>query len=451
MQTQRDRVNAYQFLIGRMVSALVLGDSSRLEQPERRSGFGFLVGLGLAVLIAAGFGIYGLIVPGGNTAWQQQGAILVEEETGTRYVYLDGELRPVLNHASALLVQGSGAHVEMIKRASLDGLRRGGPIGVAAGPQVVPTGADLSAGPWLLCLPGFPAPDGRSLAMTMSIDITGDQDTFGGDRYLPVASPAGQQFVVWRNVKFPLADPTVPIALGLPTMPPRVAPDAWLNGLPTGPVIGAAEVPGAGEQGPAIGGSPTAVGALFRHEVGAGQPDQFYVLRADGLAPLTATEFALLGAKAQVAPVRLGAQDIVAAPRSPDTSLMARLPDLLGTRAIDPGDGAFCLRQHAEGVAVKSELVVAHGADVNTEAAAKVRPAGGMLVAAVPVRAGAEKPDRFLIDDQGRKFELVDDDSISALGLGGIPPVPVATEVLDQLPSGPALSRAAAGAPQRKG
>ncbi|ATY13365.1 MULTISPECIES: type VII secretion protein EccB [Amycolatopsis] len=61
VQTQKDHVEAYSFLIGRMTSALVLGDASHLDVPARRAWVGLLVGLVLGLLIAVGFFVYGLI------------------------------------------------------------------------------------------------------------------------------------------------------------------------------------------------------------------------------------------------------------------------------------------------------------------------------------------------------------------------------------------------------
>lgn len=61
MQTQKDHVEAYSFLIGRMTSALVLGDASHLDVPARRTWTGLVVGAALSVLIGAGFFIFGLI------------------------------------------------------------------------------------------------------------------------------------------------------------------------------------------------------------------------------------------------------------------------------------------------------------------------------------------------------------------------------------------------------
>jgi len=44
----------------------------------------------IAVLLCGGFAVYGLINPGGATEWKQPGSIIVEKETGNRYLYLGG-------------------------------------------------------------------------------------------------------------------------------------------------------------------------------------------------------------------------------------------------------------------------------------------------------------------------------------------------------------------------
>lgn len=61
MQTQRDHVQAYAFQAGRLSSAVLTGEASFLEPPARRTKLGLLVGIGLTVLIAVGFLVFGLI------------------------------------------------------------------------------------------------------------------------------------------------------------------------------------------------------------------------------------------------------------------------------------------------------------------------------------------------------------------------------------------------------
>ncbi|MFB9909025.1 type VII secretion protein EccB [Allokutzneria oryzae] len=446
MQTQRDHVHAYQTLVGRMSAALLLGDTNYSEPPARRALTGMVFGVVLALLVGVAFWVYGLINPGGNMAWRKPGVILVEKETGARYVYQRGVLVPVRNHASAMLVQGQGARTESISRASLSELERGLPIGIPDAPDSVPAPDGLVTGSWLLCLPQ-PVP-GTGL-MSVNLNPDAESKPIAADEYLWVGAASGTQYLVWQNQKLSLADQSVPVALGLGTGTPPTAPPAWLSALPDGPVIGAAQIPGAGTGSTKIGGAPHTVGTVFRQVAGNGV-EQFYVLRADGLAPLSRTESALLQAKSGRAAVAVDAADVASAPRSADTSLTTRIPDLLTARSLVAGERSFCLRQNTFQTRVVSEAVTAERRfawiGTNTEIGAYVKPATGMLVASVPAPTGpGAKPERFLITERGFKYALTSDETIQALGFGGLTPRPMAAEVLAAIPSGPALSRTAVG------
>ncbi|HYQ63787.1 type VII secretion protein EccB [Actinophytocola sp.] len=436
MQTRRDHVHAHQFLMGRLSSALVLADPASAEVPAKRALSGLVIGLVLALLTAGGIAVFGLIVPGGNTAWQRPGAILVEKETGTRYVFTGGALHPVLNQASALLMRGGDAEVELISRESLADLTRGAPVGIPGAPQVVPRRSDLVSGPWLACLPtGSGGGDGLSL----DFDPAAEAVALPADRVLSLESPGGTAYLLAAVGKFPLTDPTARIALGLASTPAAIAPRAWLAALPSGPPVGAADIPGAGSGGPSVGGRAYEVGQLFRLPAASGTVELF-VLRRDGLAPLSPTEFALLAARPGTAdPVELAAADVAVAPRSADQSLLTRLPDLTGLRAFDPGGASVCLRQRPSGDRVVSVVALADG----RRGGVRLRPGTAVLAGALPPRAGRKVPDRYLITDEGLKFPLPDDESITALGLGGAPVTPVAGDLLAAVPTGPVLSRAA--------
>lgn len=442
MQTQRDHVDAYQTLIGRMSAALVLGDTNYGEPPARRAFTGLVYGVVLALLIGVGCWVYGLINPGGNMAWKAAGAILVEKESGARYVFQDGRLVPVRNHASAMLLQGPGNRVESISRASLTDLPRGAPIGITDAPDSVPAAADLVTAPWLVCLPG-------SGQLSLNLDPDAESRPLAADEYLWVAAQGGRQYLLWQNQRLPLADPGVAVALGLGTGLPSTAPDAWLTALPEGPEIGAAPIPGDGTPGPEIGGEVRPVGTVFRLVVANGA-EQFSALLADGLAPMSRTEAVLAQARTGRSPVTVSAAAVAAAPRSADHSLTQRIPDLLAARSVPEGERAFCLRQTNVRTEVVSEVVTVSrpvarlGTDLQT--GAYVKPGTGLLVASVPAPVGQNaKPDRFLITDRGVKYALADDEAIQSLGLGGVAPRPMARAVLAYIPNGPGLSRAAVG------
>ncbi|MGW1680125.1 type VII secretion protein EccB [Saccharopolyspora sp. NPDC002376] len=447
MQTQRDHVHAYQFLMGRMSSALVLGDPASAEVPARRALVGINIGLVLAVLIAIGFGIYGWLVPGGNKSWQAQGAIVVEKETGTRYVNVGGVLHPALNHASAKLLQGPNAtssKVALLSRASLADAPRGAPMGIPDAPQTLPPAQDLVGSHWLTCLPGDAAP-GPSLNFDPDVPTA----PLPPDRYVLVESPAGAQYLLWGGAKHQVADPTVPIALGMANVRPVRAPQPWLDALPDGPVLAPARIDGRGTPGPTIGGGTYQVGQLFEQRAVNGAV-QMFVLLSEGLAPVSRTEFVLLDAvPGSPEPAQIDAAAVASAPRSADRSLTSRLPELSGARWQDHGANAICLRQVPVGPRVVSEVVFAGPEAAGPGGGVHLRPGTGVVVAALPIPPGRRVPDRYLITE-GHRYPLPDDDSMRALGYSGVPVRPMAKDLLATVPSGPALSPAAAGA-ARKG
>ncbi|MCG7209583.1 type VII secretion protein EccB [Streptomyces arenae] len=152
MQTRRDHVQAYQFAMGRLASALVSGDPGRGDSPTRRSALGSVFGVGAAVLLCAGFGVYGLISPAAKDDWRKDGAIVLEEDTGNRYVYARGELRPVRNYASALLIAGGRTAPRTVSATSLAGIPHGTPVGIQGAPDTVPDATALATGAWARCL-----------------------------------------------------------------------------------------------------------------------------------------------------------------------------------------------------------------------------------------------------------------------------------------------------------
>src|SRR5438874_8458277 len=104
MQSRRDQLHAYRFLTRRAVSAVVTGDPDVAESPMRRLSLTTISGVMIAIVVAAGAYVVGLLKPGSTNGWKNPGTIIVERETGARYI-LDshGKLVPTLNYPSAVL------------------------------------------------------------------------------------------------------------------------------------------------------------------------------------------------------------------------------------------------------------------------------------------------------------------------------------------------------------
>ncbi|WBB71953.1 type VII secretion protein EccB [Micromonospora sp. WMMD1128] len=449
MQTQRDHVHAHSFMTGRLSSALVQGEPTSAQIPGQRALTGLLIGIIVVLLVGGGFAVYGWIVPGGSRAYGQAGAILVEKESGVRYVYRDGVLYPTPNLTSAMLLQGPSAAVKLISRNSLKDLPRGPEIGIADAPQSVPGVDALVRGPWLACLPGSVV-DRPGAKLGMNLDPRAPATPLTDDTFAVVRGPDRVTYVLAGPFKFPVADESVLVALGAANARVAFAPAAWLDELPTGATLGAARIPDAGTPGPRVAGRVRPVGTLFRQQPAAGA-EQLFVLRPDGLAPVNRMEFVLATVRGGDAPVTLDAADVAGAPRSRDRTLADRLPDLTGHHWHDPGREVLCLRQRPFNETVTSEIVFAERyiAGIFDDGTPMVvaEPGSGMTVTPIPkARPVAET---VLISDEGIAYRLADADAVASLKLASSAAVPFPKGLLAAMPQGPTLSRKAVNGPAR--
>lgn len=435
MQTRRDHLHAYQFATGRMASALITGDPGTGETPMRRAGLGAVFGVMLTCLLVLAAAAYGYLKPAGDHSWATDGALIVESGTGTRYFYADGQLHPTANYASALLASG-GAGVHDVGRSALAGVPRGSTIGIPGAPEEVPDAAGLLlTGGWADCLrPGKDVSETLDFAPSTVHAVTGSD-------YALVAGPDGKRYVLWQNTKHPIDDRSALLALGMDTEQPVPVTSAWLNALPTGPAIAAARIPGAGGAGRTVAGKAEKAGTLLRTVVSG--TSHYYVLEPDGVASLTATESALLAAAGGKDPLAVSPSAVAALPSSADTSLLHRIPDLLTGTDTTADHSALCLLQNMKGSLLYSTVVRETGRAADTTAAVLLPPEAGVLAAPPKGPHDAKSPTPYLITDRAVKYPL-SSDAPGALGYGGLTPRVLPQATLDQITTGPQLSRSKA-------
>ena len=82
MESRRDQAQAYFFVVGRLAAAVTHGRPNVLELPNKRFRLGTMLGILIAVVLAAIFGIIGLFKPGGNTSWRSDGTVVVVTHGG---------------------------------------------------------------------------------------------------------------------------------------------------------------------------------------------------------------------------------------------------------------------------------------------------------------------------------------------------------------------------------
>jgi type VII secretion protein EccB len=464
MQSRRDQVNAQSYLGTRLVGALVRADPDVLETPSRRDLRGLVAGIVVAGLMVVGVGGFALLSPGGSTSWRAPGSLVIDKTNGTSYLFLNGELRPVRNVASARLVAGGAVKPVVVAGSRLAHVPRGAPIGLPDGPAILPAADHLNAGVWRAC-----AGDAAGAAVTLDIGGPPAGARVGPDEGVLVLSE-GKEYLLWRGQRLLLGRPWAAGVLGYGNVTATPVPAAWLDLVPAGPDLVPVPVPRRGSPGPAIGGHPAPLGQIFSVSVADG-PATYYVLLPAGLAPLTPTQLALAQAEEGTAGTRqLTPADLAAAPLAgmpePQRSLPARPP-----RISEPAGGAA--------VCVESPGVPAAAANAagQTVAAAPTVPADGLRTAAsddtvldlvlaprpaspgrpsssdvgVQVRAGggallvpdaalpAKDQQGLLVDGTGTAFPLTPD-ALKALGYQPEQAVAVPRQLALLPPRGPLLA-----------
>ncbi|WP_033341696.1 type VII secretion protein EccB [Catenuloplanes japonicus] len=463
MRSRRDQVQAYLFEAQRIVGGLMKGRPDSDDPPHRRFAIGVVVGLLFAVLITAGFGIYGLLRPGGSTQWKKEGSIIMVKETGARYLLLDGQLRPVLNYTSARLILANENAVISVARKSMVGVPVGGPIGITDAPDNLPTAATLHTGTWTVC--ARPPVETNGPPRTTLLFTAKEAAASAGTGALLVSTPDQALYLVWEGRRYRIPKPSAMTALGYDSIPPMPVNPAWLNSIPAGRDLAAPDLPGRGESGPRISGLPAKVGQVYEVSNPVVNTRQLYLLTRKGLEPLARTAAALIladsdTAKAypnqKVAAIQIGADGLgdaevvdsaayfVGYPASPPQPVNAIGADLPCVRHALTGGGTTVTTASLK----EQDLVGAVAVPTRTNTPSTIdeimAPTGSGMLVQDRAAPGAAPGAKYLISEYGVKFPLADDNTVNALGFSGVGPVDMPSEMLAMLPTGPVLSRDAA-------
>ncbi|GIF76382.1 type VII secretion protein EccB [Asanoa siamensis] len=459
MRSRQEQVQAHRFITRRIVSGLLSGEPETTELPMRRFGLAMFGSVMVAAIVFAIIGVIGLVNPGGGRP--ATGELIIMRETGARYVLVDETLHPVLNWSSALLFAGNDKPaIRQMSRDSLGAYAVGEPIGIPGAPDPPPDRGALLGLPWSVC--GAP-PQGAGGPTTMVFvgrEPAGGT-SLGPDTALLVSTPADTSgpaatYVVFGDRRFRVVDEITLTALELAAVDPVPVGKALLNGITGGPDLRQPVIDGAGQASPRrVGGARGDIGQVYR----AGQ--QRYVLTREGLVTIGDVSAKLLladdpqetvisAAEAAAVLVRDASVEPAGFPRTlPAIAPGQAAPPLLcavqtggvapavhryaAVPAGLPGGAGSAAGQGADGVATADRVIVASGKG----ALVRVEPAPGVRV----------DTTTYLITDQGLKFPLRNDGQVNAataLGYGGVDPLPVPSALLALVPNGPVLDPAAA-------
>ncbi|WP_324787466.1 type VII secretion protein EccB [Streptomyces sp. H51] len=489
MQSKRDQVQAHAFAIGRLTSGMLLADPDAPESPLARTTRGAAVGVLVAALVGAGAVVYGLISPGGDDSWRASDTLIVNRDTGGRYLYLDGRLRPVRNYASALLIGAGDLKTTDVRAASLRGTPVGTPVGIPGAPDSVPSAKDLDGGAWHVCsaprsttsgTSGTATTSGASGTATFTTLVAGapvPSRPMADDQALVVSGPDRTTYLVWRGSRLRLDRASgAAVSLGYGSVTPRPVSAAFLDAMVPGPDLAPPAVPGRGDAGPSLGGARGTVGRVYVVRVPGSDP-KYYQLRKEGLTPLTATGAALVLGDPATREKAYGGRSPEAEPLGADllrdhlapgvrSSGSAGLPDSPPRVTGVPDGLTACARvQAVDGVVRVSTVLVsrdglapaAQPAPGESAAACLpvdavvVRPGHAALVRTLGAGGTAVGGTAYLVAEDGVKYRVTSGDALKALGYGEGDAVALPSPLLSMLPSGPDLDTRAAAAGERTG
>ncbi|WP_158848866.1 type VII secretion protein EccB [Saccharothrix deserti] len=465
MASNRDQLQAQQFLQQRVVSALVTGETDPEQPPFRRAVVAAFGGIAIAVVVLAAFGVYGMVSPGGSNAWRGE-FVVVEKETGARHVYVDGRLHPVANYVSALLALGKHAETRTVSRESLAGVPRGPRLGIADAPDSLPDVSRLLTGGWTMC--SQPRPDVTGATVNDSVLVVGGGVPGGrplDERALLVDVPeTGDQYLLWRGFRHRIrqAD-TVAVGLALRSEPRARVGSALVDVLPAGEPIAPIALPDIGAASKAAPGAR--IGQLFVVETSGGEV-QHYLVEAEVLRPISELQYDIQRAFQPTAQAYDGGQPVgiplglVAAGQArqgpPVESGPGKPPT--GRPEFASVDGSvLCASFDSTGsppaLVVDPDLpdpdplmtATARRTENGTPLADRVVVPPGRA-AVVEVMPGPDAPvgTVVLVTDQGRAHALANREVLEVLGYENVTPVRLPVSLVSRVPHGSPLDPATA-------
>jgi len=457
MPSRREQIQSYQYLMQRAVNAFVSGDADPQMSPTRRLAGAGYASVMVAVLLVAVFGVIGLIKHGGNTSWRDNHAIIIEKETGTRYVYRDGVLYPVANYASAVLVIGQPATTVSVSRESLVDATRGPLIGIAGAPDALPPASRMLRGAWSVCAQsGKDASGGTTVISSVLVG----RDPSGG-------APLGEAAVlvrdigsskvsmVWHGHRFAVASRLMLSAMGIDQQPTLRTDSAWLDTVPAGLAFTQPTLDGRGQKSNAM--KNYLIGQVLT--VSGGGSTVHYLVRANDILPITAIEQALILADPNTAQAYPGAtasaKEVPAAevagaakggrPAASDLDPPAEVPAMATADAESTVCGTFAdggtLPKFVIGAAAvpDNQGIATFGSSTDSVADRIVVPSGhGAVVRSAP-SAEAGSGTVFFVTDQGKRYPVPGVPELSWFGYAKVKPIVLPSSVVARIPTGPGL------------
>lgn len=429
MASKSELLQAQAFNRRRLQRAFVSGAPGGRELAPGKPLRGVVVSVALGILTVIVALLIGTFTGTLPKDWKD-GAIIVVQGEGSRYVALDGTLYPVKNLASARLLVGS-AKITSVPANKLDGITRDpSPVGIDGAPDYLPAPDRQYSGAWLSCVDAdFPLEvstrlrDDRIGAADQGALVKDDHDEYWyiqGDRRYAVAD---DNVAVVASVFLGIDDvASVPTVSAL-----------WLNLVSPG-------TPLAVNLGSRLGEDAGAAGLIVGQAVQTqadGKVVAEYIADGDGrLVPATPFARQLLTAYVGVAPAVLTVAEATDLVDVNSDAVPGDWPE--NVPAVSPDGSSACLRMTPtdEGPVVS----VATSPD-EIEPGTTVRPGAGV---AVTSRSTGEGATYGFVSEAGVYFPVETADDLTLLGYSTEESATVPAAWTQLLEQGPVLSRSIA-------
>ncbi|MGP3967372.1 type VII secretion protein EccB [Streptomyces sp. 6N223] len=458
MATTREQSEAYSYANRRMSTSLLRGTDEARFDPRRRLNRGLGAGIAIGVLIMAVFGIVGWLGGGRGPGLPNDGAVVVGESS---FVVVDGVVHPALNHASALLASDGEGDATEVREGTLNDAPRGPRVGIPDAPDALPDADDLLDDTWTLCAtPAENVVEPTDTALYVSVPGVPTGDAESGGETLLVQTEDDRLWLLTEGRRY-LIDSTVQVRLELRQEPVRL-PSQIIATVPEGPKI---EVPGLGS---GIGDRPSVELPLEEMRVGDvvhtyedGAARQHYLVRPDGLLPITPLVYALLSYEDTTGGHRISLAQAEDAPEAggeigdeawPEEVPVAADPERAQPVCIstppgsEPGDTPWQATVHLPQTMPAPEdaqaITAADFGKLGLLDAIYMPPGSGAVVRAVA--SGGRGGTYTLITDSGTAFEFISSDAVLRLGYDPTVAPAMPTAYVNLLPTGPKLDPAEA-------
>ncbi|MDQ0726917.1 type VII secretion protein EccB [Microbacterium sp. W4I20] len=429
MASKSELLQAQAFNRRRLQRAFVSGAPGGRELAPGKPLRGVVVSVALGVLTVIVSLLIGTFTGSLPKDWRD-GAIIVVQGEGSRYVALDGTLYPVKNLASARLLVGS-AKITSVPAGKLDGISRDpSPVGIDGAPDYLPAPDRQYDDPWLSCV-------AADYPLEISTRLLGDS-VGSDDQGALVRDDSDRYWFIQGDRRYAVADDNVAVVasvfLGIDDVSsvPSVS-GLWLNLVSPGSPL-------AVDLGGELGEDADTAGLLIGQAVQTqsdGKVVAEYVADGDGrLVPATAFARQLFTAYVGVEPAVMTVAEATDLVDVNSDAIPADWPESVPAPSADGSTACLQMTPAADG-----PLVSVATAPDDLEPGTRVTPGAG---AAITSRSKGEGSTFGFVSEAGVYFPVESAEDMALLGYAAEESVTVPTAWTQLLEQGPTLSRAIA-------